>query len=121
MRDVPIDYEPIKTVIIHDITTYDYDSLIKEVAFRASINQGSPLLHWVDGIIFSNGWYHPSDRLTNEELDGKVHWAFVLVAKCEKFIDKIQINGGGYIQVFDRSNIAHYISAAKTIKENMTY
>ena len=77
---VNVTYSPIKEIIIHEIRDFPpqqfFETLVMGIQTQA---QGiTPSVSWLDGITFAIGNYAAaSERIVNEQLDGKVHYAFV--------------------------------------------
>ena len=98
---VDIEYRPIKKIIVHEIIKYDLDKFTE----MKSKNPGN-VVHWADGIVMQRGNYASSSpKMSDEEMEGTVHWALVEFAAMPEYKKSITNDAtGGTISVIDVSS-----------------
>ncbi|MBM3896423.1 MAG: hypothetical protein FJ360_01590 [Thaumarchaeota archaeon] len=76
---VEVEYKPIKKIIVHEFIKYDLKQFIE---LKSSPPQP---VRWIDGIVFQILHYGNSPKLTDDEIEGIVHWAAVEFAEMSEY------------------------------------
>jgi len=107
-----------KKLVIHNYYYVSLDDFIDEVfSYPVPIN-----VFWSNGIlfIFSAMDITASERLTNDYMDGIMHWDYVTFCKQDKKITELKGNSVGMeVKIIDASNYHPHSEFAKFVKERI--
>ena len=82
-------YEPFKTIVIHEIVQYDFQTFVYQHALGAQPGQLGGAMNWAEGIAFNHMAMHPTADIVKEQIKGRIHWlqlAFAFMPKHQQFI-----------------------------------
>ncbi len=101
---VDIVYDPITTLVVHDVAKVAQDDLLRE-----RVQPGVTLpLWWCNGILFSFSSVPMNDEMTRDYLKGKIHWMEVHFSEMKDYKSVLELNDEHYgstmkIRVIDTS------------------
>ncbi len=118
---VKIIYEPLHTLVVHDVSKISMDDLLRE---RVMPNGTMPL-YWCNGILFSFASPPMMDNLLKDYIEGKIHWMEVHYTEMKDYKAVLELSDEHYggtakIRVIDTGIYQlhkDFISWLKTIKK----
>ncbi len=89
---VKVVYQPIVTLVVHDIAKVPLDDLLRE-----RITPGATLpLYWCNGVLFSFASPPMVDEMVKDYVDGKIHWMEVHYLEMKQYKPVIELNDEHY-------------------------
>jgi hypothetical protein len=89
---VKVTYDPIHTLVIHDISKIPLDDLLRE---RVTPGATMPL-YWCNGILFSFASPPMIDDMAKDYFSGKIHWMEVHYIEMKEYKPVIELNDEHY-------------------------
>lgn len=89
---VNIIYEPLHTLVVHDVSKIPMDDLLRE---RVTPSATMPL-YWCNGVLFSFASPPMADSLLKDYIDGKVHWMEVHYTEMKDYKPVLELNDEHY-------------------------
>ncbi len=99
---VDIIYDPINTLVVHDVAKVAMEDLLRE-----RITPGVTLpLYWCNGVLFSFASAPMAEEIVKDYFKGKIHWMEVHYAEMKDYkpvleLDDEHYNGKMTIRVID--------------------
>jgi hypothetical protein len=117
---VKVTFKPWEEVVIHENIQYNYEDFIKLCSIGVQPGGLAPPLRWAEGIVFRVGAMPPTDGVTKEMLEGRVHWSSVEWAIMPKYQQVIMISDiNAKIPIINVSSTAILCDVAKALKESI--
>lgn len=113
---VDIQYQPIKTIVIHEVLKHQLDDFI---ALKTQNGRTAATVRWVDGIIFDFiGAQALTEKLIDEKmLQGKIHWEVIEFAEMTDYQPTVSHSQtGATLHVIDNSNNTAVADAIRWLK-----
>jgi len=93
---------------------------MKAFSTAMKISSNCLVLRWAEGVVFRFGIMPPTEAVTKEMLEGKVHWAVLEWATMPKYQQVIIISDiNAKIPIINVSNTAIMCDVAKALKETI--
>ncbi len=118
---VKILYEPIHTLVVHDIAKVPLDDLLRE-----RVTPGATLpLYWCGGILFSFASPPMIDDIAKDYFSGKIHWMEVHYTEMEDYKAVVELNDEHYnsvikVRVIDTEGSQLHKDFISWLKNNRT-
>jgi hypothetical protein len=118
---VKVTIKPWEEVIIHESVKHSLEDFVKICSVGVQSGGLAPPLFWAEGVIFRSGQMPPTDAVTKEMIENKVHWVSVEWAMMPKYQQVIMINEiNARIPIINVSSTAILCDVAKTLKASIT-
>ena len=121
MSDMPIKvlYEPLHTLVVHDIVKVQRDDLLRERVTPA----GNLPLYWCGGVLFSFASPPMVDDMVKDYMSGKVHWMEVHYLPMKDYQQVLELNDEHYgstmkVRVIDTSGSPLHNEFVKWLKDS---
>ena len=128
---VNVEIRTTKELVVHDVIEYDFDDLLQEFIDEetSKVAAGGSIwvLTWADGVAMLVSYFgHPSQRVIEDQENGKQHLSRVMFALKEKFektiqeADQTRVETGRFpriVNLIDQSEIPLYRDLAKELKK----
>ncbi len=89
---VEISYEPIHTLVVHDVAKVPLEDLIRE-----RITPGVTLpLYWCSGVLFSFASAPMGDDIMKDYFKGKIHWMEVHYTEMKEYKPVLELDDEHY-------------------------
>lgn len=116
---VKVIFEPLNTLIVHDILKVKKDDLLRE---RITPSGVMPLW-WCNGVLFSFASPPMVDEIVKDHVNGKIHWMEVHYFEMKEYVQVLELNDEHYggpmkIRIIDTSNSELHQSFTKWLKDN---
>lgn len=89
---VDILYDPIHTLVVHDVAKIPLEDLMRE---RITPGVTMPL-YWCGGILFSFASAPPAEEVMKDYFKGKIHWMEVHYAEMKDYKPVVELNDEHY-------------------------
>lgn len=114
-----ITYSPATELIIHEVLEVSREDLLRT---RITPQGNMPLL-WCDGVLFTWNPFPTNDKVVDDLISGKIHWASVNYTHMERYSPVLKLNEEEYkgemnIRVLDVGAIPTYKDVVKWLKSN---
>jgi hypothetical protein len=114
---VKITIKPWEEVIIHETIQHSLEDLVKLTMIGVQPGGLAAPLLWAEGIVFRNAPMPPTNAISKEMLENKVHWVSVEWAIMPKYQQVILINEiNAKIPIINVSSTAILCDVAKALK-----
>jgi hypothetical protein len=117
---VKVTIKPWEEVVIHESIKYDFEDFI--TLCRIGVQPGglAQPLKWAEGIVFRYGAMPPTNEVTKEMLESRIHWISVEWAVMPKYQQVVILSDiNAKIPIINVSNTAILCDVAKTLKESL--
>tara|TARA_B100000953_G_scaffold256608_1_gene220786 strand:- start:247 stop:879 length:633 start_codon:yes stop_codon:yes gene_type:complete len=128
---VDVNIRRIKELVVHDVIEYDFDDLLQEFIDEetSKVAAGGSIwvLTWADGVAMLVSMFgSPSQRVIEDQENGKQHFSRVMFAIKEKFektiqeADQTRVETGRFpriVNLIDQSEIPLYRDLARELKQ----
>jgi len=102
---IEVKYQQTKTVIIHEISIRSTaDELVEFVTL--GLPGPFPALYWVNGVLLSFNALIPTESVTKELMEGRIHWGHVICAPLAEYQNDLPIpnRGAPRVSILDVSH-----------------
>ena len=89
---VKVVYQPVNTLVVHDVVKVELDDLLRERITPA----GTMPLYWCGGVLFSFASPPMVDQMVKEYMDGRVHWLEVHYTVMKDYCEVLDLDDKHY-------------------------
>lgn len=113
--------DPWKKLVIHELTEYGFEDLLRVMAATArAVGGGIVSLNWANGIAFQIMPFPQSEAIVEESLKGIIHYSNILFALKDKFEKEIRKDYGTFLMA-DTSSNEHFMQLSSVLKKNSKF
>ena len=90
MNMVEFEYQPVKKIIIHQITRLTVNQIKTNCSVGVDVGGYTNPLWWTDGIIYSFEGIPQTDDLISEMIKGTIHWSLLIYGHLDTFSEYLE-------------------------------
>jgi hypothetical protein len=115
---VKVTFKPYEELIVHEHQRFVIDDMIRLRCTGMQVGSISPNFQWSDGLVMWRETFPQNELMTQENLDGRVHWLWVGYSEMSEYKDRLTFKETSVtIPVIDVRNNPVYSAAARWLKE----
>lgn len=109
-----VEYKPVQKIVLYEILHYELDHFIEQVI---KFTQGSPVLKWCNGVLFTSEMMPYTPDIISDRLEGILHWNYIEFAYMDKFQATVLSRDGRPVTVVDVSTNTAIIDVTRWLKK----
>ena len=115
---VKVTFKPYEELIVHEHQRFALDDMIRLRCTGMQVGSISPNFQWSDGLVMWRETFPQNELMTQENLDGRVHWLWVGYSEMSEYKDRLTFKETSVtIPVIDVRNNPVYSAAARWLRE----